>query len=120
MPTSIGAFKSHPLYALSRHLLKFEAIYPPDAPPMGYIRSEPIYARECVHTCHCRVTWLKEGRIVKVGEQPYKVVKARPKWDKMTGTVEKDRPLDIFGRWQTEVYIPPPAKNGKARWAQIS
>ena len=24
----------------------------------------------------------------------------------------KDQPLEIFGRWQTEVYVPPPAKDG--------
>ena len=113
MPTSIGAFKNHPLYALSRHLLKFEAIYPPDAPPLGYIRSEPIYARECVHSLQGRTNWLKEGRIVKIGQEPYKVVKARPKWDRMSGTMAKDKPLEVFGRWQTETYIPPPAKDGK-------
>ena len=39
----------------------------------GFVRSEGVYARECVHTCHCRITWLKEGRTVKLGEQPYKV-----------------------------------------------
>ena len=75
-PTSIGLFKSHPLYALSRHLLKFEAIYPPEAPPLGFIKKEPIYARECVHTLQGRVTWLKEGRIVKIGQEPYKVFKS--------------------------------------------
>ena len=72
-PTSIGLFKSHPLYALTRHLLKFEAIYPPDAPPLGYIRKEPIYARECVHELNGRVAWMKEGQIVKIGQEPYKV-----------------------------------------------
>jgi len=35
---------------LQRHLLKFEAIYPPSAIPLGFIRSEAVYARECVHT----------------------------------------------------------------------
>jgi Rad4 beta-hairpin domain 1 len=35
-------------YALQRHLLKFEAIYPPSAVPLGFIRGEPIFARECV------------------------------------------------------------------------
>ena len=72
-PTSIGLFKSHPLYALTRHLLKFEAIYPPDAPTLGFIRKEPIYARECVHNLEGRVSWLKEGRVVKIGQEPYKV-----------------------------------------------
>ena len=35
-------------YALRRHLLKFEAIYPDSAIPLGYIKKEPVYARECV------------------------------------------------------------------------
>ena len=47
---AFSGFKNHPLYVLKRHLLKFEAIYPPEAPPIGWIRSEPVYARECVHT----------------------------------------------------------------------
>ena len=54
MPTTVAGFKNHPLYVLPRHLLKFEAIYPHDAPTLGYLKSEPIYARECVKTLHCR------------------------------------------------------------------
>ena len=50
MPTTVSGFKNHPLYVLKRHLLKFEAIYPPEAPSLGWCRSEPVYARECVHT----------------------------------------------------------------------
>jgi len=73
LPTTIGAVKGHPLYVLARHLLKFEAIYPENPPPLGFLNGEPVFARECVHTLHCRVTWLKEGRVVKIGEEPYKV-----------------------------------------------
>jgi len=113
MPTTVSGFKSHPLYALKRHLLKFEAIYPPEAPSLGWCRSEPVYARECVHTLQGRTSWLKEGRVVKVGEDPYKIVTARPKYDRMTGTVVKDQPLECFGHWQTQLYVPPPAKDGK-------
>jgi len=36
-------------YALKRHLLKFEAIYPRNAPVCGSVRGEPIYSRENVH-----------------------------------------------------------------------
>jgi len=36
-------------YALKRHLLKYEAIYPPNAPVFGSIRSEPIYSRDNVY-----------------------------------------------------------------------
>merc|ERR1712142_1325315 len=113
LPTSVSAFKGHPLYALERHLLKFEAIYPPTAPTLGFIRGEGVYARECVHTLQGRTSWLKEGRTVRIGEEPYKVVKARPKWDRMTDTMATAEPLDVFGLWQTELFIPPPAKDGK-------
>ena len=81
LPKTIGEYKDHPLYALERHLLKFEKIYPPNAPTLGFTKTgEAVYARECVRTLNGRTHWLKEGRTVKVGELPYKVVKARPKW----------------------------------------
>ncbi|XP_037827863.1 DNA repair protein complementing XP-C cells homolog isoform X1 [Lucilia sericata] len=112
MPTAIGDYKNHPFYALERHLLKFEAIYPPNAPTLGYIRGEAVYSRDCVHTLHSREIWLKQARTVKLGEKPYKIVKARPKWDRITQTVIKDQPLEIFGYWQTQDYEPPTAENG--------
>ena len=31
----------------------------------------------------------------------------------MSGQMLKDQPLEVFGKWQTELYIPPPAKDGK-------
>ncbi|XP_063448923.1 DNA repair protein complementing XP-C cells homolog [Mytilus trossulus] len=112
VPKSVSELKSHPLYVLKRHLLKFEAIYPNSAIPVGYIKNEPIYARECLHVLHSRENWLKEGRAVRVGEEAYKMVKSRVRWKN-----KKENPdaldLEIFGRWQTEVYIPPPAIDGK-------
>ncbi|KAL3852981.1 hypothetical protein ACJMK2_016578 [Sinanodonta woodiana] len=112
LPTSVSLFKNHPLYVLQRHLLKFEAIYPDTSIPVGYIRGEPVYARECVHVLHSRENWLKEGRSVRIGENAYKMVKSRPKWNK-----PKENPdaldLELFGHWQTEEYIPPPAVDGK-------
>ena len=113
LPTTIGQFKDHPLYALPRHLLKFEAIYPAEAPTLGFLRGEPVYARECVRTLNGRTAWLKEGRTVRLGEAPYKVVKARPKWDRMTGAVKADEPLEVFGEWQTELFVAPAAADGK-------
>lgn len=69
---------------MTRHLLKFEGIYPPNPAPLGYIRDEPIYSRLCVHTLHSREIWVKQARVVKPGEIPYKIVKARPKWDRVS------------------------------------
>lgn len=68
---------------MQRHLLKFEAIYPSDALTLGFVRGEPVYSRDCVHNLHSREIWLKSARVVKPKEQPYKIVKARPKWDKV-------------------------------------
>lgn len=112
LPTSVSAYKSHPLYALRRHLLKYEAIYPETAAPLGYIRGEPVYARECVHELHSRENWLKEGRAVRIGEEAYKMVKSRAKWNKPKVDPEA-LDLELFGFWQTEEYIPPPAVDGK-------
>jgi xeroderma pigmentosum group C-complementing protein len=76
-------FKGHPLYALRRHLLRFEAIYPPEPPTLGFIKNEPIYARDCVKTLRKRELWNREAKVVKLGEKPYKIVKSRPKWDRV-------------------------------------
>ncbi|KAK3925454.1 DNA repair protein complementing XP-C cells-like protein [Frankliniella fusca] len=113
MPKTVAECKNHPLYVLKRHLLKFEAIYPPDSPSLGFVRSEPVYARQNVYTLHSREIWMKEAKVVRLGEQPYKIVKARPKWDRLSGKVITDLPLEVFGPWQVEDYVPPPAKDGK-------
>ncbi|XP_067000076.2 DNA repair protein complementing XP-C cells homolog [Anabrus simplex] len=112
LPKTLAEYKNHPLYVLPRHLLKFEAIYPPDAPPLGFFGKEPVYARECVFTLHSRELWVKEAKVVRPGEKPYKIVKARPKYDRMTGKVLKDLPLEVFGHWQVEDYVPPEAVDG--------
>ncbi|CAG7704877.1 unnamed protein product [Allacma fusca] len=113
IPASVQEIKNHPLFAMKRHLLKFEAIYPPEPAPLGFIKNEAVYSRDCVKTLHSRELWMRSAKVVRIGEIPYKVVKARPKYDKMTSTVIKDRPLELFGEWQVEDYIPPPAKDGK-------
>jgi len=110
IPTSVAGFKDHPLYVLKRHLLKFEAIYPEESQVLGYCHREPIYARECVHTLHTRETWLKQARVVKQGEEAYMSVKARPKRGQKA---DEERKVDVFGRWQTKVYTPPPVLDGK-------
>lgn len=112
LPKTIHEYKNHPLYALKRHLLKFEALYPPNAATLGFIRGEAVYARDCVYICRSRDTWLKEAKVVKMGEKPYKIVKARPKWDKLSNKVISDQPLEVFGPWQVQPYEPPTAENG--------
>ncbi len=73
MPTSIAEFKSHPLYALRRHLLKFEAIYPDKQKPLGMIKGEPIYPRSAVKELMSNFKWREKARMVRLNEKPYKV-----------------------------------------------
>ncbi|XP_042347792.1 DNA repair protein complementing XP-C cells [Plectropomus leopardus] len=116
LPISIGEYKNHPLYALKRHLLKYEAIYPSTATVLGYCRGEPVYSRDCVHTLHSRDTWLKEARTVRLGEEPYKMVKGfsnRSRKARMVSEQKDENDLALFGEWQTEEYQPPLAVDGK-------
>ncbi|XP_053658926.1 DNA repair protein complementing XP-C cells homolog [Anopheles marshallii] len=111
LPTTINELKNHPLYALRRHLLKFQALYPAEPPTLGFVRGEAIYPRECVHTLQTREKWHKQGRVVRAFEKAYKVVKCW-RYDRPTNTWLPNQPCDIFGFWQTDEYDPPTAENG--------
>ncbi|XP_074538438.1 DNA repair protein complementing XP-C cells [Halichoeres trimaculatus] len=116
LPVSVGEYKNHPLYALKRHLLKYEAIYPSTATVLGYCRGEPVYSRDCVHTLHSKDTWLKEARTVRLGEEPYKMVRGfsnRSRKARMMCELKDENDLALFGEWQTEEYQPPLAVDGK-------
>nr|XP_010588237.1 DNA repair protein complementing XP-C cells [Loxodonta africana] len=117
LPTAIGTYKNHPLYALKRHLLKYQAIYPETAAVLGYCRGEAVYSRDCVHTLHSKDTWLKQARVVRLGEVPYKMVKGYSNRARKARLAEPQlqdyNDLALFGRWQTEEYQPPVAVDGK-------
>ncbi|XP_075406198.1 DNA repair protein complementing XP-C cells [Tenrec ecaudatus] len=117
LPSAIGTYKNHPLYALKRHLLKYEAIYPETAAILGYCRGEAVYSRDCVHTLHSRDTWLKQARVVRLGEVPYKMVKGYSNRARKARLAEpqlqEQNDLGLFGKWQTEQYQPPVAVDGK-------
>jgi xeroderma pigmentosum group C-complementing protein len=85
---------------LEKDLLKFEAIYPRDTKPLGKIRAHGVYPRGSVVTLQGELNWIREARSVKEGEEPYKVVKARPK---LAIPVEERVPLflNTYGYWQT-------------------
>eukprot|EP00050_Salpingoeca_kvevrii_P016736 m.58162 g.58162 ORF g.58162 m.58162 type:complete len:292 (-) comp7127_c0_seq2:427-1302(-) len=77
-------------------------------PVVGYCKGEPIYPRENVQPLLSEQRWLKEGRVVRTGEQAHKTVPARGKAadDEAPGT-------PVFGLWQTQEYEPPVAADGK-------
>jgi xeroderma pigmentosum group C-complementing protein len=111
IPTSISRFNNHRLYALERHLKKFEVL-DPNSTVLGKIKGENIYPRSAVHPVSTAETWLKQGRSIKEGEQPIKYVNAR------AVTLEKKRAKEIarqegeelqvgcYASWQTERYRP--------------
>ncbi|XP_009667602.2 DNA repair protein complementing XP-C cells isoform X2 [Struthio camelus] len=117
LPTAIGEYKNHPLYALKRHLLKYEAIYPESAAILGYCRGEAVYSRDCIHTLHSKDTWLKKARVVRIGEVPYKMVKGfsnQARKARLAEPANRDKEdLALFGLWQTEEFQPPVAVDGK-------
>ncbi|CAB1416042.1 unnamed protein product [Pleuronectes platessa] len=116
LPISIAEYKNHPLYALKRHMLKYEAIYPSTAAVLGYCRGEPVYSRDCVHTLHSKDTWLKEARTVRLGEEPFKMVRGfsnRSRKARINSELKENNDLALFGEWQTEEYQPPIAVDGR-------
>lgn len=118
MPTAIGNFKNHTLYALERHLKKFEILHPRE-PVLGSIRGEKIYPRHCVKPVSTADTYRKMGKEIKEGEQPVKMVKANAVTMEKRRLKEQakqeghDLMVACYGEWQTKPYVPPPIKNGK-------
>ncbi|KAJ3145179.1 hypothetical protein HDU89_007500 [Geranomyces variabilis] len=118
MPKSLAGFKNHPLYALERHLLKYEAIYPigPEH-QVGVFKGEPVYKRSSVQELHTKEAWLKLGRQVLPDEEPAKHVKARVatinrmrkiEAERLTGASSDSSKSATFGLWQTVEYRAPP------------
>jgi xeroderma pigmentosum group C-complementing protein len=97
---------------LEKDLLKFEAIYPPDTKPLGSIRKHDIYPRGNVYTLQGELNWIRQARSVREGEEPYKVVKARPKLS-IPADQRVQLYLNTYGYWQTEPYVPPRVVDGK-------
>ncbi|XP_004364112.1 xeroderma pigmentosum group C complementing factor [Capsaspora owczarzaki ATCC 30864] len=78
LPTTLQDYKNHPLYALERHLLKYQAIHPLGKQhAVGLYQGQNVYPRSHVHTLRTREAWLKDARVVRDSEHPVKVVKAK-------------------------------------------
>lgn len=117
MPTTVTGFKNHPKYVLERHLRREEVIYPKK--PIGTFRGDSVYPRSSVVVCKSTETYMREGKRVKGGENPLKMVKPR------TVTINRKRETELlkmdgqpvplqglFAEWQTELLIPPPIVDG--------
>lgn len=120
LPTNQQAYRTHHLYVLERWLKKYETVYP-KGPVLGYCSGQPVYRRNSVQTLHTSDRWLREGRKVKPGELPAKIVKSRAIPKQSAGEAEdsvreesKKEVImaELFGEWQTEEYRLPRAVGG--------
>ncbi|KAG6885649.1 hypothetical protein C0993_011783 [Termitomyces sp. T159_Od127] len=129
MPTTISGFKDHPIYVLARHLKQNQVIHPPDTPELGKFRGEAVYSRSAIVSLKTAENWMRsEGRMVKEGSQPLKMVKIR------AGTINRMRELEVmkdelkeagepgsigeamqglYARSQTEPFKPDPVVDGQ-------
>lgn len=101
-------------YALERHLRRDEVIHP--LQEVGKFRGESVFLRENVQRLRTADTWLHEGRVIQVGQQPLKRVAPRAHTINRKRALElsrADAPTEIatqglYAEWQTELYIPDP------------
>ena len=123
---SLQYYKSSAEFVLERHLRREEALLPL-AQPVKIFRvgkgdkavDEPVFKRSDVVTTKSSESWHKEGRQVKVGEQPLKRVPMRAvtairkaeieQTERETGQKAQQA---LFSHDQTEWIIPPPIEDG--------
>ena len=118
-------YKQSAEFVLQRHLRREEAILPGAKPVKTFTtgkgdkaREEPVFRRVDVMICRTGESWQKEGRKVKPGENPMKMVPVRAVTLTRKREVEEaqrdgEKLLQGLYAWdQTEWIIPPPIKDG--------
>lgn len=122
MPRNVQDFKGHPVYALERHLRRHEVLIP-GAVPSGTIAAgaraplEKVFRRKDVRIARSAEKWFRLGYEVKPGEIPAKWL-PKPVQNKRSRFEEEERDEDdagtpIYTMDQTELYEPPPVRNGR-------
>lgn len=83
-PETLKGYKSSADFVLEKHLRREEAILPGSKPVKMFLtgkgdktKEEPVYGRKDVAICRTGESWHKEGRQVKAGEHPIKMVPVR-------------------------------------------
>ena len=122
MPRNVQDFKDHPVFALERHLRRHEVLVP-TANPSGTVAAgsraplEKVYRRKDVRIARTADKWHRLGREVKPNEIPAKWL---PKKKKLKhpdfedeGEEADDAGVPIYTEDQTELYEPPPVRDGK-------
>ncbi|MCJ1297856.1 hypothetical protein MMC08_000644 [Hypocenomyce scalaris] len=123
---TLQGYKNSAEFVLERHLRREEALLPSAIPVKMFVSGkgdkateEPVFRRDDVMICRTGESWHKEGRKIKPGECPMKMVPVR------AVTLTRKREVEEAERdggeklkqglyaWnQTEWIIPPPIENG--------
>lgn len=112
-------------FALERHLRREEVIHP--RRQLGNFRGEAVFPRSSVISLKSADNFMREGRRIKAGEQPLKMVKARVvtinrKREQAAAEAEgQEAPQQaLYAEWQSELLIPPPIKDVSPRFSSYS
>ncbi|PWN42133.1 Rad4-domain-containing protein [Ceraceosorus guamensis] len=118
MPSSVGGFKGHPVYAIEKHLLRDEVIHP--LRQIGTFQGIKVYPRGNVVTCRSARQWYNEGKVVKDGEEPLKWVKSRgytlanKRAEEAAKADGGEAPQEgLYAPFQTQLYTAPQVTNGE-------
>ena len=123
---TLQGYKNSAEFVLERHLRREEALRPEAKPVKTFTtgkgdnaKEEPVFRREDVEICRTGESWHKEGRAIKAGEVPMKMVPIRAvtltrkreveEAERDTGEKLKQ---GLYSWDQTDWIIPPPIENG--------
>ena len=124
---TLQSYKQSAEFVLERFLRREEALRPGAAPVKTFVSGkgdkateEPVYLRKDIMVCRTSESWHKEGRQVKPGEHPMKMVPVRAvtlmrkreveEAERDTGEKVKQ---GMYAIDQTEFIILPPIQNGR-------
>ncbi|KAI4928308.1 uncharacterized protein J4E92_005792 [Alternaria infectoria] len=124
---TLQGYKNSTEYVLERHLRREEALIPGAKivrhftfGTSGNEKTEPVYLRKDVVNCKTQESWHKEGREVREGEQPLKLVPRRAVTVTRKREMEEQERLEgekvkqgLFSKAQTDWIIPDPIVDGK-------
>jgi xeroderma pigmentosum group C-complementing protein len=123
---SLQGYKQSAEFVLERHLRREEALRPASKPVKFFktgkadkAKEEPVYRRSDVVVCRTAESWHKEGRRVKNGEYPLKMVPIRAvtlarkrEAEEIERETGEKSTQGMYAKDQTEWIIPPPIQNG--------
>ena len=117
MPTSVGAFKDHPVFVLERHLHRDQVVHPPHR--AGTFQGQPVFLRAHVVQLRSIRQWYNVGREVKPNEIALKWVKQRSYTttgkrleEQVRAASGDDITEGLYAEWQTQIFTPPPVVDG--------